>query len=74
LAEDEPKPPRPDHVSKYRPPRVDWCCTCDKQLGAAMDPPEGIGPYHHLSFYPEHYVISVNGELIVWRAPKEEDS
>lgn len=56
-----------ERISETRIPRVDWCCTCDKQIGKAMEPKEDIGPHHHTEAFPDHYVVSVTGEFYVWR-------
>lgn len=57
----------PEQISRTEVPKVDWCVTCDKALGSAMEPASEIGPYNHLTFYPKHYIISVEGTLYIWR-------
>jgi hypothetical protein len=52
-------------------PRIDYCMTCDHQLGVDLDddmqPKSNIGPVNHLADFPDHVVISVQGELAIWR-------
>jgi hypothetical protein len=74
--EGEYKPPLPINVSdSFRIPLIDFCVTCDAKIEIPKGEPypkpgeihPGIGPHHHLTVYPDHYVISVRGELAVWR-------
>ncbi len=67
--------PRSTMVTRDNPPRIVWCATCDAEVTISKDEPypaagevhPGIGPYHHLSVYPDHYVFEVVGALTLWR-------
>lgn len=57
----------------HRLPIVSWCCTCDKEL--TLD--DGVGPWNHRSGAggggPDHYVIQVQGELVIYRERADDE-